>query len=231
MKKFILALGASFALSLGAVADERPACPSGAKHAWNWSYDEDHIWLTAPDAEVSWTYSDGQTGTTKGVTLSWYYASWSESKFRTYQKDGDKKLQNGVYVKPLATTSYFSSAGASGSPARAHDYYKQLSVDGEIAVEVDPDWESSWNPETSISVYLGTSEMPGAGLMNAAFNKGKTDMKVSLWTKSPEYSEPFGEGVFKLPKTDGLIDELKPKMEAEAKRAKESGVYCVEAKY
>ncbi len=229
------------ALSLACLAgaafadDERPACPTGEADGWRWSYDEDHMWLTDQDAEVTWALANGKTATTTGVTLVWYYQPWSESKYVTYQQDGDYKLQNGIYLTPVARPNEFPPSFTQDPLDRKHDYYKALSINGSEVIAPDYDWESTWNPERSKSVYLGETEMPAAGQLNAAFETGNQSFSVTLWTKSlsaSSYSKTdYGTGSFTTRPMGPLIDTLKPKMEAEAKRAKASGIYCVEADY
>ena len=220
------------AMSSVALAQERPACPTGTELGWNWEYDENKVMLTDPDVLVSWDMANGTKATTKGVTVVYSWSDWSENQYVTWLKDGEQKLQVGLYVPPPSLPLSGYTAFAQGEPQVMHDYYSELTAGGVVIIPFDEDDEDGWKSTRSTHVYTGLSKMPEAGLLRDRLEAGDEAFTVQRWAKS-EYQDasarsPVGTGSFTLKSFGDLVVDMKPDVDAEMAKAKATGVYCVE---
>lgn len=236
--KFKLFLGlmamACFSFS-HAEAQERPVCPSAqTEEGWIWHYDEDHLWVHQSASVAVWTLPNGETVQMKGLTLGYYWAQPFSSNASSYQLDGDRMLQNSLYIPvPEQQSGTLTIFGRKETDPK-HDYYVSLSVDGQEITPISM-FSWTWNPKTTKSIFVSDSKLPAAQMIRKAFETGEGELSVQVWAKSKDQpsreKQKMGSAVLTLQPLGDLPARLSPKVEQEMARAKASGVYCEEPKF
>ncbi|MEM5516749.1 hypothetical protein WNY37_07295 [Henriciella sp. AS95] len=227
-----LSVGAGFGLAAMASAEEqRPPCSAGVQGDWAYEIKTDTIRLEKRDAPVNWTMFDGETETTNGYAVSYYWSKPWEGQ-RNRLMDGEMNLQVGLYLlhPPQRDMSYNLVAFSRDETNERHDLDQSLSIDGTSVILPEDD---GWNPQSSTSLYIAASGPYDGPAMQTAFEEGGHTFEMTVWFKRTEESTPedYGKATLVVDGVADAIAALRPVMAAEQARQAETGVWCQSTKF